>query len=164
MLKVTVPAIDVPVPSAANSKQGANVPDGKRGATLVSAVKKPEVWPTPAAHEPRLGWQGRHSEAKGSQESLTTVAMKAEGRKVGEEWNKEQLNPEWVEWLMSWPIGWTSLDDLESDEILNPSIEPDIPRVTKNTKNRAARLKAIGNGQFSLCVVKAWRLLTNEFR
>lgn len=26
-----------------------------------------------------------------------------------------QLNPEWVEWLMGWPIGWTELGPLEMD-------------------------------------------------
>lgn len=26
-----------------------------------------------------------------------------------------QLNPEWVEWLMNWPLGWTSLDPLRKD-------------------------------------------------
>jgi hypothetical protein len=25
------------------------------------------------------------------------------------------LNPEWVEWLMGWPIGWTDLKPLEMD-------------------------------------------------
>jgi hypothetical protein len=24
------------------------------------------------------------------------------------------LNPEWVEWLMGWPIGWTALEPLET--------------------------------------------------
>ena len=27
-----------------------------------------------------------------------------------------QLNPEWVEWLMGWPIGWTGLKPLEMDK------------------------------------------------
>ncbi|MNP65584.1 hypothetical protein D3C76_1611870 [compost metagenome] len=26
-----------------------------------------------------------------------------------------QLNPEWVEWLMGWPIGWTDLRPLAMD-------------------------------------------------
>ena len=26
-----------------------------------------------------------------------------------------QLNPNWVEWLMGWPIGWTDLKPLETD-------------------------------------------------
>lgn len=28
---------------------------------------------------------------------------------------KGQLNPEWVAWLMGWPIGWTELARLETD-------------------------------------------------
>ena len=27
-----------------------------------------------------------------------------------------QLNPDWVEWLMGWPIGWTDLKPLETDK------------------------------------------------
>jgi len=26
------------------------------------------------------------------------------------------LNPDWVEWLMGWPIGWTDLKPLEMDK------------------------------------------------
>ena len=26
-----------------------------------------------------------------------------------------QLNPDWVEWLMGWPIGWTDLKPLATD-------------------------------------------------
>lgn len=142
-----------PTPTSANAKQGPNIPDGKRGATLVSAVKRPDLWPTPSANEDAAGrpngkmqkMLGNHPDIRGETE---------------ENWKEGSLNPDFVEWLMSWPIGWTSLDELKSDEILNPSIEPDIPRVTKKKENRAARLTAIGNGQFSLCVVAAWRLLT----
>jgi hypothetical protein len=27
-----------------------------------------------------------------------------------------KLNPEWVEWLMGWPLGWTDLKPLEMDK------------------------------------------------
>jgi hypothetical protein len=27
-----------------------------------------------------------------------------------------QLNPNWVEWLMGWPIGWTDLKPLATDK------------------------------------------------
>jgi hypothetical protein len=27
-----------------------------------------------------------------------------------------KLNPEWVEWLMGWPMGWTGLQPLETDK------------------------------------------------
>ena len=29
--------------------------------------------------------------------------------------NGGKLNPNWVEWLMGWPIGWTGLEPLETD-------------------------------------------------
>lgn len=38
-----------------------------------------------------------------------------------------QLNPNWVEWLMGWPIGWTDLRPLETDKFLqwqHSHIEP----------------------------------------
>lgn len=81
-----------------------------------------------------------------------------------------QLNPDWVEWLMGWPIGWTSLEPLPADNFaqwLDATIngawwpnEPDIPRVAKGITNRVDRLKALGNGQVSAVVAAAWNLLT----
>ena len=80
-----------------------------------------------------------------------------------------QLNPDWVEWLMAWPIGWT---DLETPNIrlvwLNPSIDPadygEIPRITNRRDNRPARVKEIGNGQFPLTAAVAfhWGLCVLE--
>ena len=64
-------------------------------------------WPTPSAHEARLGYQDRSDPTKkGTQESLTTVIVnKAGGRSVC----AGHLNPDWVEWLMGVPTGWTAL-------------------------------------------------------
>lgn len=31
-----------------------------------------------------------------------------------------KLNPDWVEWLMGWPIGWTDLKPLGTDRFLPP--------------------------------------------
>jgi hypothetical protein len=142
-----------PTPAARDfrSGQAKRIDDKKRQNNLNDAVVK---WPTPTAsdHRDRGGPSTPCIKKREEKGKSIELSMKVDGA----------LNPDWVEWLMSWPIGWTSLEPLESDEILNPSIEPDIPRVTKVTKNRAARLKAIGNGQFSLCVVKAWKLLTDD--
>jgi hypothetical protein len=69
------------------------------------------------------------------------------------------LNPDWVEWLMGWPIGWT---DLERDDVAVPdwSAEPDdAPRVTTRKDRRVPRLKALGNGQVPQCAALAWRTL-----
>ena len=75
----------------------------KRGMDLQTAVKH---WPTPAAHEARLGYQNRNNGKKGSQKSLTTEVIDDAG---GREAVSGQLNPAWVEWLMGWPLGHTDL-------------------------------------------------------
>jgi hypothetical protein len=70
------------------------------------------------------------------------------------------LNPDWVEWLMGWPIGWSHTEGVDSWEILSWESEHDIPRITKENVNRKNRLIALGNGQVPACVELAWRLLS----
>lgn len=85
--------------------------------------------------------------------------------------NGGQLNPDWTEWLMDWPIGWTDLKPMPEEAFddwvfrvtnrqwneYDPAEYPKdsegyIPRVTEERTHRADRLKAIGNGQVPLCV------------
>ena len=56
-----------------------------------------KLWPTPAASEARLGYQDR------SREVIDNMG----GRSA----TPGQLNPEFVEWLMGYPIGHTALKD-----------------------------------------------------
>lgn len=81
-----------------------------------------------------------------------------------------QLNPDWVEILMGWICGWTALTPLPKEAIENfksqiknnpweGNWEQGVPRVSKNTPFRADRLKAIGNGQVSLCAATAFKIL-----
>ena len=64
--------------------------------------------PTPCAHEARLGYQRRDDPTKkGSQKSLTTVIIDRMG---GRKKVTGQLNPEFVDWIMGFPIGWTNLE------------------------------------------------------
>ena len=79
------------------------------------------------------------------------------------------LNPEWVCWLMNWPLNWESLKPLSIEEFeswKNATIsgtwfqaEPPIPRVSNGVKDRVSRLRALGNGQVPLCAVLAWEIL-----
>lgn len=57
---------------------------------------------------------------------------------------KESLNPNWVEWLMNFPVGWTDLN-IDDPKMYDIEFEPDIPRVVVGMKGRAARLKQMGN-------------------
>jgi hypothetical protein len=102
--------------------------------------KRLDLWPTPVHSEARQGLQIRRDGKKGTQQSLTTAVMTwptprtagmcggsgswdllnknttvEEARLMGAG-NGGQLNPNWVEWLMGWPIGWTDLKPLGTDK------------------------------------------------
>jgi len=69
---------------------------------LNDAVAHPHMFPTPTAtntkaHHMRGADNGKEREA----------------RSYGE---TGQLNPNWVEWLMGWPLGWTDLKPLATDK------------------------------------------------
>ena len=93
--------------------------------------------------------------------------------------NGGQLNPDWTEWLMDWPIGWTDLKPMSKENMddwlyrisncqwnehdpaeLPKNHELYVPRLTEDKTHRADRLKAIGNGQVPLCVFFATKILT----
>jgi hypothetical protein len=82
-----------------------------RASVQTTKEKESGLWPTPAAHEGRLGYQRRDTGKKGTQKSLTTIVIDEEG---GREKTTGQLNPTWVEWLMGYPIGWTDLNVSET--------------------------------------------------
>jgi len=65
----------------------------KRGTTLGGAVR---MWPTPTTQDSK-------NNGGASQHERNTKPLNAE---VG-----GSLNPQWVEWLMGYPEGWTDLED-----------------------------------------------------
>jgi len=110
--------------------------------TLVPHIKETEsgLWPTPVHSEARQGLQIRRDGKKGSQQSLTTAVMTwptprtagmcggtgswdllnknttvEEARQMGAG-NGGKLNPDWVEWLMNWPIKWSNLNEFNPKE------------------------------------------------
>nr|WP_244191390.1 hypothetical protein [Ralstonia insidiosa] len=91
-----------PVASDTGSR---SAPYAQGGTPLSLAVK---LWPTPTAMTRTGGaalckWGGSRS-----REKLRTMV-------TSEELNGP-LNPQWVEWLMGWPIGWTDLQPLAMDK------------------------------------------------
>jgi len=139
-----------PTPKAQNKNQPCH--HGHGGPDLQTAVQN---FPTPKSRD----WKGKTQRGTHKPEDGLCNTLDCTGG---------QLNPDWVEWLMCWPEGWTSLEPMSiehfnewKDNVMdNWTTEPDIPRVAKGVKNRVARLKAIGNGQVPLCVSTVWELLT----
>lgn len=78
--------------------------------------------------------------------------------------NGGQLNPDWVEWLMGWFIGWTDLE-CENDALRVYPINNDpaeyglMERTTTRRDQRIARIKENGNGQVPLCAAAAMAAL-----
>jgi len=67
-----------------------------------------KVWPTPTATAHK-GWSKNHNRASTDDRLDYTVEREAsESGSIG------RLNPQFVEWLMGWPIGWTELQPLET--------------------------------------------------
>ncbi len=92
---------NVPTPTVSQAVQvrgmGAAAMAPQRGTTLAGWVK---IWPTPIASD----WKS-HSPAKKATNSLPLREQ------VGTS-DGGAMNPEWVEWLMGWPIGHTELSAL----------------------------------------------------
>lgn len=100
-----------------------------------------------------------------------------------------ELNPDWVEWIMGWGIGWTSLNPMPagnlkswleltsadesneqqnlwwqadpSDAFENPLPKTTVPPTKKAELVRVHRIAALGNGQVSAVAAAAWTYLWN---
>jgi DNA (cytosine-5)-methyltransferase 1 len=73
------------------------------------------------------------------------------------------LNPDWVRWLMGWPVGWDSAGPLGELRWEPWDAEPEgVPRVATGVADRVQRLKALGNGQVPPCAAVAWDILTTD--
>ena len=93
-----------------------------QGMTYRAGTKREKFWPTPMAHEVRLGYQDRSNpDKRGTQKSLTTEVVDDLG---GREAVEGQLNPDWVEWLMGYPVGWTDIGDGQMSPPISPEFEP----------------------------------------
>ncbi len=77
---------------------------------IASGLLPSKRWPTPVASMSKGSSPAaltRKSGADRTNDRLDHAVMALHGG---------QLNPEWVEWLMGWPIGWTELKPLAMDK------------------------------------------------
>ncbi len=96
----------------------ANKPDGYPSDGYSPTLRKAvDIWPTPAACDRTGVTPGGHSGlagGSGNRQKLYNILGKEEGKKMG----SQALNPDWVEWLMGWPLFWTQLEPMD-EEIYN---------------------------------------------
>jgi hypothetical protein len=81
-------------------------PGRSRPANLRDQVSSHHIWPTPVASMSKGSSQAtlvRKSGRSRKSDRLDHAVMASDGG---------HLNPDWVEWLMGWPIGWTDLRPL----------------------------------------------------
>ena len=168
-----------PTPNAADAKFGfANNRSGRQ--QMLTTAVRDVVFPTPTAKDANGPWHTTHSPSlnvvvtafptpralslcggSGAYQQIKGNPNLTDEEKRGLTSTHGQLNPDWEEWLMAWPVGWT---DLETPNIrlvwLDPSVDPadygEIPRITNRRGNRPARVKEIGNGQFPLTAATAF--------
>ena len=151
---------DYPTPTAACAKGGQVSRGGERSNELLLGGVAQELdqadWPTPtkdAANE-------RNAPYEQGGTSLST-AVKPKDESVDK---PGQLNPDWVEWLMGWPVGWTSREPLGDMTPLpwgeDPGATGEVPRTARDIRDRVKRIEAIGDGQVPAAVALAVSLLS----
>jgi len=81
------------------------------GDGLATAVRK---YPKPTASaSASKGWAPNHNRA--STDDRLDYTVERESFQPGQQTPPMRLNPDWVEWLMGWPLGWTDLKPLAMD-------------------------------------------------
>ena len=97
-------------PSAADSVGSTGEGQGKSLRTDV------RMWPTPIAHKKDWWSTPTTSDSKGAPKNRFAGAEHSHGNlseQVRDAPSSGQLNPQWVEWLMGYPEGWTELKPSE---------------------------------------------------
>ena len=154
-----------PTPNTRDWKDSGPTQGNRHSPNLGTVVS----WPTPTASMITMAdvEQAKYAGNKGSNRPTYQEAKQAGPGKGG------QLNPDWVELLMGWPLGWTRTDGSRPDMDgwrgahaggvpwgEGTAWERGVPRVAAKIPNRVGRLKCIGNGQVPAAMRLAWRMLT----
>ena len=111
--------------------------------TLTTTEKESGYWPTPTATAYK-GWSQNHNRADSDDRLDYTVEREA--FLPGQTTPPKRLNPDWVEWLMGWPIGHTALKPLETDKFrewqrqhggcsMSGEVDPNRPQESAQTEH-----------------------------
>jgi hypothetical protein len=87
-----------------------------------------ETWPTPSVRDGKGGFiGGRIRNGKYSWDALNIAVQYTDNQSK----TLGHLNPDWVEWLMNFPIGWTSIEPLAVNGGLPSLLSTDCPSEPK---------------------------------
>jgi len=141
-------------PMPKSSAAGPDFAKMDRSATGISLQTAVAMLPMPTAMDYKAG----ATDTIGHQ----SLAAEINRQKAEPTPGSGSLNPDWVELLMGWPLGWTDVS-LECEAEFRgwgEGWEDGVPRVTTKSQNRVNRLKCIGNGQVPQAAALAWEILT----
>ena len=145
-----------PTPTA--NEDAAGTPDGKMQWMLSHAARsgcitrleyQKQKWPTARASDSKGAVLDRipgNDKYKGNlceKAELETGAPQRENGKI------KRLNPDWTEWLMGWPIGWTGMEKITELDWRDWSVDPadDLPalQLSTPTATMSVRSKQVRN-------------------
>ena len=99
----------LPTPTASPSGYNRSASPNAKLRPSLGYMAKHNKWPTPTASEHAAGTpDGKMQKMLGNHPLIRGTTP--------EEWQSGTLNPDWVEWLMGWPIGWTDSEPLAMDK------------------------------------------------
>jgi hypothetical protein len=92
---------------------------------LTAAAFNPhKIYPTPTARDCKGGYKTESLTRKDGKSRAHDALPNAVIDGKGVETVTGHLNPDWVEWLMGWPVGWTSMDAITELNWRDWSIDP----------------------------------------
>lgn len=109
-----------------------------------------QSWPTPQARD----WEGqsqRGAYENGAKDCLPNAVQ-----------SRGQLNADWVELLMGFPLHWTSMEEDAGpmrDDPWGEGWEDGVPRVIVGQKDRVNRLRCLGNAVLPQCAYFVGRMI-----
>ena len=83
-----------------------------------------QKWPTPKSSEYKGAALDRIPDTDQYRGNLCEKAELETGEPQRENGKVKRLNPDWVEWLMGWPIGWTSIEEITELDWRDWSVDP----------------------------------------
>tara|TARA_R110000868_G_scaffold290945_6_gene551193 strand:+ start:1526 stop:1858 length:333 start_codon:yes stop_codon:yes gene_type:complete len=105
--------------------------DNRKPGAGLSLATMAAMYPTPTATEARQGFQNRNNGKNGTQKSLSTVIQGGPSDQIG-----GSLNPQWVSWLMGFPVDWCDLPDELQPEFRTESTSCDASETPSSRKSR----------------------------